>query len=501
MVHTTNADMHPNIRVLILEDSEADALLAIQEMKEAGIAFEWRRVETRETFLDALDSFDPTVILADFTLPQFDGRTALQLTRSSRGDDIPFFFVTGTLGEHLAIDLLREGATDYVLKTALGRLGPAVQRALREQTATRERKAAEKAHLEALERYRQVVENATDIVYSLNREGYFIYTNQAGLRLSGYSMGELWGLQYLDLVVPDHRRRVQRHYIRQLLSRTSTSTLEFPFRTKNGDIRWLEANGALIFEDSEFRGVHVIARDITEQKAFQAEILNTTEQLHALAARLQSVREDEQTRIARAVHDDLGQALTALKMDLVWMEKKMAEFSPAAGGILGEKVTSMQSLIDETIRTVRRISSELRPGVLDDLGLVAAIEWQLSEFAQRTGTKASFQNNGRSEDLDSDRANALFRILQEALTNIVRHSSATHVRVTLTTGDGVIEMEVRDNGRGIMPEEIGRSGSLGLLGMKERAWTFGGSVEIHGRAGKGTSVIACIPVRKRGDHA
>lgn len=493
--------MQSKIRVLILEDSEADAMLAIHEMSRANIEFEWSRVETRESFLHALDSFDPTIVLADFTLPQFDGRTALHLVRRSRGADTPFIFVTGTLGEELAIDLLREGATDYVLKTGLRRLGPAVERALREQRSVKERKSAEQAHLEALERYRQVVENATDVVYSLNHEGYFTYANQAGLRLSGYSMGELWGFHYLELVMPAHRERVQRHYMRQFLTSTPTSTLEFPFTTKGGGVRWLEANGGLILEDGEFRGVHVIARDITEQKAFQAEILHTTEQLHALAARLQSVREEEQTRIARAVHDDLGQALTALKMDLVWMEKKMTEFPSAAGGLLTEKITSMQSLITDTIRVVRRIASELRPGVLDDLGLVAAIEWQLSEFSARTGMKTSFQNVGGERYLDRDRASALFRILQEALTNIVRHSSATHVRVALEDRSGTMVMEVKDNGRGITREEIGRRGSLGLLGMKERALMFGGTVEIQGRPGKGTSVIVRIPIRGRTDDA
>lgn len=492
--------MSPNIRVLILEDSEADAELEIHEMKETGLAFEWRRVDNRESFQQALDSFHPSIILADFTLPQFNGREALHLLRRSNGSDTPFIFVTGTLGEELAIDLLKEGATDYVLKTGLKRLGPAVDRALREQRSAREKKQAEQAHLQALERYRQVVENATDVVYSLNADGYFTYANQAGLRLSEYSMGELWGFHYIDLVVPAHRERVRRHYLRQYLSATPTSTIQFPFTAKGGRIRWLEASGALILEDGEFRGVHVIARDITEQKASQAELLSTTESLHALAARLQSVREEEQTRIARAVHDDLGQALTALKMDLVWMEKKMRDAS-AAGNVLGTKITAMQSLIDDTIRSVRRIASELRPAVLDDLGLVAAIEWQLSEFSGRTGIKTAFQKASGDGRLDRDRASALFRILQEALTNIVRHSSATHVRVGLEDRSDTVIMEIRDNGRGISREDIGRRDSLGVLGMKERALMFGGSVEIQGKPGKGTSVTVRIPVGKGGSHA
>lgn len=489
--------MSSPVRILVLEDSEADALLAVHEIEKTGLAFEWRRVETEESFRSALDSFKPTLVLADYTLPQFDGRTALLLTRSLR-PELPFIFVTGTLGEELAIDLLKEGATDYVLKSRLGRLGPAVQRALREQNELQQRRKVEQAHLDALERYRQVVENTTEIVYSVDMEGFFTYSNRAGLKLSGYSMGELWRLRYLDLVMPEHRDRVRAHYMRQYLSKQPTSLIEFPFRTKHHTARWLAASAAFVMENGEYRGFHVIARDITEQKAIQEEILRTNEQLRALAARLESVREDEQTRIAREIHDELGQALTGLKMDLVWMEKKLREFPSDAGHVLREKLTAMESLIDETVQAVRRISAELRPSVLDDLGLVAAIEWQLEQFAERTAIKYSL--DAGEMEIDRPHATAVFRIFQEALTNIARHSSATRVWVKAKREDETFLLEVKDNGRGITEEEIGKYTSIGLLGMKERALMVGGSVDIRGKAGKGTTVTVRVPLEGKDSH-
>lgn len=482
------------IRVLLLEDSEADALLAVHEIRQAGIEFDWRRVETRESFQDALTTFEPHLVLADFTLPHFDGRTALLMTRALHRD-LPFIFVTGTLGEELAIDLLKDGATDYVLKTRLPRLGPAVQRALREQNEREQRRAAEDAHREALERYRQVVENTTEVVYSVDREGFFTYANRAGLRLSGYSMGELWRLRYSELVLPDHRERVRRHYLRHYLSGSLASNVEFPFKTKQGEVRWLAASAALIFEEGEYRGFHVIARDITEQRAYREEILRTSEQLRALAARLQSVREDEQTRIAREIHDELGQALTGLKIDLVWMARRLKGFPAEEGKILLQKIASMETLIDETIRTVRRISSELRPGVLDDLGLAAAIEWQTRELSERAGIKYSLE--AKDVTLDRDRATAMFRIFQEALTNVIRHASATSVAVRLRQVDEELVLVVKDDGRGITDEEMGRHTSIGLLGMKERALMVGGSVDIKGSPGKGTTVTVRVPLQEK----
>lgn len=496
--------MKESVRILFLEDSEEDMLLAIHELLKNGIVFDYRRVETGEAFQQSLVQFHPHIILADYSLPGYDGRSALRHVRTVE-PDTPFVFVTGTLGEELAIDLLREGATDYVLKNGLTRLAPAVQRALRENTEYQKRREIEEAHRIALERYRQVIENATDIVFTTDENGNFTYSNDAGIRTSGYSMGELWTLNYLELVIPGDRTRVRYHLMRQVLSKTPATSIEFPFRAKSGDVRWLSMNAAIVYDNGAYAGFHMIARDVTKRRQAEdalkksldalerseEEYRKSSDQLRALAVRLQSAREDEQTRIAREIHDELGQALTGLKMDLVWVERKWKDGSAA---VALEKLAAMHNLIDETVRMVRRISSELRPGALDDLGLVAALEWQLNEFAERTSIQGTFHSERELYELDRERSTAIFRIFQESLTNVARHSGATRFEVRLRTEQNTLVLEVQDNGRGISRAEIEQKNSLGLLGMRERAFVLNGSVDIAGTPGSGTKVIVRVPL-------
>jgi PAS domain S-box-containing protein len=235
--------------------------------------------------------------------------------------------------------------------------------------------------------------------------------------------------------------------------------------------------------------------EIAERKRAEEELKNSREQLRALAARLQSVREEERRQIAREVHDELGQALTGLKMDLSWLISKLSEAGvKARRHSIADKIQSISNLINTTIKTVRRIATELRPDVLDDLGLVAAIEWQVHDFQKRTGIKCEFTPGVEDIGLDQDRSTAVFRIFQETLTNIARHANATRVNTRLRKDTGNIMLEVEDNGRGITEEEISNSKSLGLLGMRERAFLLGGEVNITGRREKGTTVTVRIPL-------
>jgi len=349
----------------MLEDDAADAELTKFALRKGGLSFSLARVETKDQYLKALEG-RPSLILSDYSLPGFNGQDALNIALD-KCPETPFIFVTGTMGEEVAIETLKSGATDYVLKTRLSRLTPAVTRALRE----------------AEERVQ-------------------------------------------------HRRA-----------------------------------------EEQLRESH--------------------EQLRALSVYLQSVREEERTRIAREVHDELGQALTSCKLDLSWIAGKLPrELKP-----LLEKTRALTSHIDATIQTVRRISSELRPGVLDHLGLVAALEWQANEFQNRTGIKCDVQANVHEQKLDQDLSTTLFRIFQETLTNVIRHAGATQVWADLHETDGQIRLEVRDNGRGITRSEISNAKSMGLLGMKERAALLGGIFKIGRLArGKGTRVSVSIPLQR-----
>ena len=358
--------MKKEIHILMLEDDGADAELTKFALRKGGLNFSLSRVEGREEYVCELERHRPSLILSDYSLPGFNGHDALEIALE-KCPEIPFIFVTGTMGEEVAIETLKAGATDYVLKTRLSRLMPAVNRALRE------------------------------------------------------------------------------------------------------------------------------AQDRAEHRKAEEQLRRSHAQLRALSVYLQTVREEERTRIAREVHDELGQALTSCKLDLSWLAGRLHQHDKP----LIEKTKALIAHIDTTIQTVRRISSELRPGVLDHLGLAAALEWQANEFQNRTGIKCELHADLVETALDQDVNTTLFRIFQETLTNVIRHAGATQVTVYLKESGRCVNLDVKDNGRGIARTEITNTKSMGLLGMRERAALLGGIFKI-GRLGrnKGTRVSVSIPLRK-----
>lgn len=350
------------LRVLLVEDSAPDVALIKHMLRKSGREISVTNVETRAAFEAELISRPPHLILSDYSLPTFDGSAALEIAKRL-APQVPFIFVTGTLGEEVAIDMLKLGATDYVLKNRLTRLTPAVSRALSETEQRRERELAEE----------------------------------------------------------------------------------------------------------KFRRSH--------------------DQLRALTGHLQFVREEERTRIAREVHDELGQALTGLKLDLSWLAGKLT-----AARQLQKKIKAMSAQVDGTIHAVRRIATELRPGVLDSLGLAAAIEWQAAEFQERTGIRCEMKIDVTEMIWERNFSTACFRVFQETLTNIIRHAHATHVEVRLAQVENELLLTVHDNGRGITEREITHAKSIGLIGMKERATQAGGVVLFSGGPGQGTTVTLRVPV-------
>jgi len=234
----------------------------------------------------------------------------------------------------------------------------------------------------------------------------------------------------------------------------------------------------------------IILRDITERKQAEEELRNSREQLRGLAARLQSVREEERAGLAREIQDRLGQTLAVLNMDLAWVATRL----PAGPAALVERVKGMLALINTTIHAVRRIATELRPSVLDNLGLVAAFEWQAKEFQTRTSIRCDFVASRADMLMPPEVVIALFRICQESLTNVARHANAAQVTMRLQEEPGWLILVVADNGRGITEQERTNRTSLGLLGMRERAHLLGGEVAITGQPGRGTTVTVRVPL-------
>lgn len=233
-----------------------------------------------------------------------------------------------------------------------------------------------------------------------------------------------------------------------------------------------------------------IFRDITERKKAEEELRDSRERLRNLSAHLQAAREEERTAIAREIHDELGQVLAALQMNVSLVADGLRKDQE----ILTEKVRSMALLIEGGIKTVQRISSELRPVMLDDLGLAEAIEWQARQFEKRSGIPCELAVSLKGKDVDREVSITLFRIFQESLTNVVRHAKARKVEASLMEKRGGMELVVRDDGRGITREQVNSPLAFGLIGMRERAGILGGRVKIVGSMKKGTVVIVRIPV-------
>jgi signal transduction histidine kinase len=234
-----------------------------------------------------------------------------------------------------------------------------------------------------------------------------------------------------------------------------------------------------------------LTREIAEREVIEEGLRTAGERLREFAAHIESVREDERARIAREVHDELGQTLTGLKMDLSWLQKKLPkELEEAAG-----RMKTMVRVVDTTIQSVRRISSALRPQVLDDVGLVGTLAWQAGEFQVRTGIRCKVDLPAAEPLMDKEQSTAAFRILQEALANVAHHAGATRVDISLRVDAEHFILKIADNGRGISEAERRDPKSLGLVGIRERAFVLGGKVDIEGKPGSGTTVILSIPRR------
>ena len=230
-----------------------------------------------------------------------------------------------------------------------------------------------------------------------------------------------------------------------------------------------------------------------ERQRAETELKRSQELFRNLSTHLQVVREEERTRIARQIHDDLGQALTALKIDVSWLNNKVA----SEQDIIREKLKSMVALIDETVQTVQKVSEDLRPGILDDFGLPAAIEWQAEEFQKRTGIECKTVFFPDEFVLNKEQSTNLFRIVQESLTNVIRHANATEVEIRIDEKKGIFVLEVQDNGKGITPAAIANPKSFGLIGIKERAHSLGGEVTISGTRNEGTCLTVKMPISER----
>ncbi|MGA2869285.1 MAG: response regulator [Verrucomicrobiota bacterium] len=361
-----------SLHILCLEDDEHDRRLMEAALTKDGLNCQIVQVQERNDFeaILKLNQFD--LIVSDFSLPGYDGATALATAKKIQ-PDTPFILLSGTIGEERAVDFLKAGATDCVLKQNLSRLGPSVRRAIAEA-----------------------------------------------------------------------KEKMKRQMAEELL------------RTQAAELR-------------------------------------------ALAARLQASREEERIRISRELHDEMGEMLTAQKFALSWMRQQLSNCDKV---IVGEeifaRIDSLGLLIDGMTNRVRQLCTELRPSILDHLGLLAAIEWQANEFQLRTGIVCHIPQKVHSLNLNEQQATAVFRIFQEILTNVARHARASEVQIELKFAGQNLILKVQDNGEGISDTRINGGTSLGILGMRERMTLLGGELLIQGIPEKGTTVTLSVPLNRIG---
>jgi PAS domain S-box-containing protein len=345
------------------------------------------------------------------------------------------------------------------------------------------------------QRLRILFEYAPD-AYSLHDlQGRFVDGNRAAEELIGFRREELAGKSFLEsnLLSQDLLAKA-RALLAQSARGEASGPDEITLNRKDGSRRTLEVRAYPIQLRAQVL-VLAIARDITERKRAEEELRKSREQLRALAGRLQAVREEERTRLAREIHDVLAQELTLLKLDCVWLRRRLSRPLDEAGrrGLMGE-TQKMVEVIDRAMESVQRIATELRPVVLDSLGLCAAIEWLAKDFQTRTQIACEAVVPDGPLALDRDRSTALFRIFQEGLANVARHAAATRVQARLLRQPGEIVLTLQDNGCGIPPAKLEDPHSVGLRGMRERALLLGGLCQISGSPGQGTAIEVRLPL-------
>ncbi len=361
----------------------------------------------------------------------------------------------------------------------------------------RRRRQAEEASRLSQERFESVARATTEAIWDWNLETNTVWWSEGIHKLFGYGPEEVstkveWWLERLH---PEDKERVMRAIRRATEHGGHMWAGYYRFRRNDGSYAVVLDHG-YILQNSDGKPTRVVGgiRDISERRRAEEALTNSRTQLRALSARLQAAREEERASVAREIHDELGQVLTALKLNIDWLERKIGEreHDPDMNPLL-ERAVESGEMIQSAIVTVQRIATDLRPGILDHLGLTAALLQEATRFQQRSGITCELELPTDPIELSRDISTAVFRICQEALTNVARHAKATKVHIGLQCGAENVVLEVKDNGQGIRPEAVGDTKSLGLLGMRERASMLGGEVAIEPLTPRGSKVTLRLP--------
>ncbi|MBU4447755.1 MAG: PAS domain S-box protein [Proteobacteria bacterium] len=612
--------MERSLRILILEDLPSDAELMVYELRQAEIAHSYRRVADREHFVAALAEDWPDLILSDFHLPNFDGLEALALAQATCPDK-PFIFVSGAMGEEVAIDAVQRGATDYVLKDRLSRLARAVQRALREAEERQERRQAEAALKASEEKYRLLVKNLPGVVYKGYVDCAVDFIDEKVEELTSYPKREFdtRNMKWHDILVTEDYQQFKTAFQRGL-KESGSYIREYRIRRKDGEVIWIQDRGQIIcgpggqveyisgvffditerrraeeaLRESEARfasfmrhlpgtavmrdfkgrylfaneaweriqrrprqdwqgktiaevwppetaasindsdqqvitqgepvqtiveilqedGIHnwlinkfpipdkdgrpaligAVGIDITLRRRAEEALRESEQRLRFLTSQLLSAQERERKRISMELHDELGQSLAVLKLQIRAIERGLGDDQQDLKAECVELLLYLDGVIDD----IRRLSRDLSPAIIEDLGLQSALKYLINGVSKHYTVSQAFEVEDLDQLFPAEAQIIIYRIFQECLTNISKHADATEVSIAVKEHDGLISLMIEDNGAGFDPALVlarratGRG--LGLAALDERARMLGGTLEIRSQPGAGTRMTCVIPV-------
>lgn len=471
--------MMPKIHILLIEDNETDAILVKNDLQQAmGDQISLVHTERLDSALELIQQHSFDLILSDLTLPDSDGITTINRLRENAAS-IPIAVLSFRNDDKLAIKAIKAGAQDYLVKGSLteGVLARVIRYSI-------ERKRIEESTQKAQKRFQTVFEKAPLGIALINlRTGKYYDVNPKYAAIVNRSVEELCSINPSDIIHPDDLSSYKKDIKRIVNQQLHDSKIVTRILRSDMSIIWIEMSIVLFETVGDLEVCYLcMIEDITERKRL-------IENLRHLTTYLQDVREEERTRIGREIHDVLGGTLTVLKMDLDWLSKKI-NTEP-----MHERIMSLYQLTGEAIETARRVSVNLRPNVLDNLGLYGAIEWLIREFEQRTNIKCSLESTvSNLSRINKHHETCIFRIIQEAFINITRHSKATRVDVGLFENEDDFTITIKDNGIGITESQICNPGSFGIIGMNERMQQLGGKLEIYGSSSAGSLVTLRIPL-------
>lgn len=481
------------LRVLFVEASQDDMQQTLAKLEHHEYLVEYQRVEDADAMKTALLEEHWDIVLCSYNPPAFGGLEALSLMQSL-SLDLPFLFLSHNLREENIIRAIQAGAGDYIYKGSLNRLVPAIEHYLREATIRREHRQMLLDLKENQTRLHAFISNLPGMAYQLLQtkpdEVTFSYVSEGCYALLGVHPQDLERdpALFIGMLHPaDHGSYMEAMH-------ASAQNLSFVYwegRIKSlpdGEIRWvnLRCSPRKMPDGVQWEGMIF---NITERKLAEIAITRSQEQFRELSAHIQDVREQERLALSREVHDDMGSMLTAIKMDVAWLGSRLNKNEPA----LTAKIEAIESLVTRCAAAAGNIARNLRPSALDSFGIVAAIEIEANEFAERTGISCKLDTDDEGVAVAPNIAITLFRIFQESLNNIMKHAQATRVRVSIHNRSNNIELIVNDNGRGLSETDRMKPRSFGLRGIQERVARFGGEVHISGKAGQGTTITVSIP--------